>query len=542
MAGQRMGSAAYARALFALFILLTAAGQTYALPSYARRLGGVSCGLCHQPVYPRLNKTGWEFRRLGYRLPSEIGKSLLPGLPPAAAVAPAPAEAATAGLDAAKVTRGQQVYASSNCASCHSIGGSGGKVGPDLSNEGSAHNRAWLTSFLRNPGSMMPAFQGSQADLDALVEYMLALKPGSGQGPSASSAGCPSPGDSIIHYNYADTLSALFISRYDHISQDQAHTFSQFYLNEVGAFLTGPALANWGYFIHTTFLSHEPEFDEDLQRFVISPSEFEVESAELRYAVGARDHYFSAKLGQFTFGGIDGFMSDDLPVTTNEPLMFSTAVNGFSQDATQQGIDLGYTLRNDHFSALVLNGLNAEGEGTLSRPISSPDWALQWIHWIGRCGSSAQILYYNGRTPLDDNGDVVDNFYRLYFLGNWQHPLGCDAINLLGGYMTGNHKKAFEGTPPTVGRIFDLHSFFVEADYEFSSRLVPYLRYDAFHTDESELGELFPGNPPGSTSSWTVGAAYQPNQAIRFNLEAVPLSENPGPDQTTVRAQIWFMW
>lgn len=547
MANQRTGSAARACALFALLTLLfIAAGQTaYAVPAYARRLGGVSCSLCHQPVFPRLNKTGWAFRRLGYRLPSEMGKSLLPGMT-ATVVATAPVEPSAAGLDAAKVTRGRHVYASSNCASCHSIGGAGGKVGPDLTNEGSMHDRAWFTSFLRNPeavhpGSMMPAFSGAQTDLDALVEYMLALKPAASGG--AGPAGCAPPPDNTIRYNYADTISTLFVARYDHISQDDAHTFSQFYVNEVGGFLSGPVLANWGYFVHLTFLSHEPEFDDATHHFVISPSEFEVESAELRYQVGKPTHYLSAKLGQFVSAGIDGFMADDLPVTTNPPLMFTTAVNGFSEDATQQGIDLGYTLPNDHFSALVLNGLNAEGDGTLSRPISTPDWALQWIHWIGRCGSSAQVVYYNGRTPLDDEGNVVDTFYRLYLLGNWQHPISsCNALNLLGGYMTGNQRKAFAGTPPTLGGRFDLHSFFVEADYEINNRLVPYLRYERFHTDEPDFGDIFADNPPGNTSAWTVGAAYQPDQAFRFNLEVVPVSTNPEPDQTTVRAQIWFMW
>src|SRR5262245_5629979 len=41
-----------------------------AQPSWARKYN-VKCTLCHT-TYPRLNRTGYEFKRLGYRLPREV--------------------------------------------------------------------------------------------------------------------------------------------------------------------------------------------------------------------------------------------------------------------------------------------------------------------------------------------------------------------------------------------------------------------------------------------------------------------------------------
>lgn len=43
-----------------------------AMPNFARQYD-TDCSMCHSTV-PKLNKTGYEFRRAGWRLPSEIGK------------------------------------------------------------------------------------------------------------------------------------------------------------------------------------------------------------------------------------------------------------------------------------------------------------------------------------------------------------------------------------------------------------------------------------------------------------------------------------
>lgn len=47
--------------------------ESEAIPNWGRKYG-VSCMVCHRPDPPRLNVTGHRFRKLGYRMPEEIGK------------------------------------------------------------------------------------------------------------------------------------------------------------------------------------------------------------------------------------------------------------------------------------------------------------------------------------------------------------------------------------------------------------------------------------------------------------------------------------
>lgn len=100
---------------------------------------------------------------------------------------PGGARTATAprGGDAALVTAGKAVYAANGCARCHSIGGQGGRGGPNLSQvgAGAGHTPEWLAAHIKNPkthnpSSRMPAFGGkiSDKDLLALGAYLASLK------------------------------------------------------------------------------------------------------------------------------------------------------------------------------------------------------------------------------------------------------------------------------------------------------------------------------------------------------------------------------
>lgn len=55
-----------------LGITLGHAGTAWAIPAWARKYG-VSCNVCHRPSVPRLNDYGHRFRKLGYRVPEEVG-------------------------------------------------------------------------------------------------------------------------------------------------------------------------------------------------------------------------------------------------------------------------------------------------------------------------------------------------------------------------------------------------------------------------------------------------------------------------------------
>ncbi len=57
--------------LVALACIVLTPAAALALPSFARR-EGVSCATCHSLV-PRLNRTGYDYRNAGYRMPDKLG-------------------------------------------------------------------------------------------------------------------------------------------------------------------------------------------------------------------------------------------------------------------------------------------------------------------------------------------------------------------------------------------------------------------------------------------------------------------------------------
>ncbi len=106
--------------------------------------------------------------------------------PPAAAKVPTIVSKASSGgsLSPARLDRARAIYSQKGCAACHAIGGVGGKVGPDLTTEGTKPGRdlGWHVKHFQNPaavvsGSIMPPLADLAGDdLKALAEYMLSLK------------------------------------------------------------------------------------------------------------------------------------------------------------------------------------------------------------------------------------------------------------------------------------------------------------------------------------------------------------------------------
>lgn len=84
----------------------------------------------------------------------------------------------------ARLDRAKALYGRKSCAACHTIGGVGGQVGPDLTAEGTKpdHDVAWHLKHFRNPpavipGSIMPPLDDmTEDDLKVLAEYMLSLR------------------------------------------------------------------------------------------------------------------------------------------------------------------------------------------------------------------------------------------------------------------------------------------------------------------------------------------------------------------------------
>jgi mono/diheme cytochrome c family protein len=90
----------------------------------------------------------------------------------------------------AMVQLGKQLYeVKYQCQSCHTIGSTGGYVGPALTNVGNWMNAAWIEAWLRNPqalvpGSIEPHREFTGDEVTALTAYLITLrqsgKPGTG--------------------------------------------------------------------------------------------------------------------------------------------------------------------------------------------------------------------------------------------------------------------------------------------------------------------------------------------------------------------------
>ena len=88
-----------------------------------------------------------------------------------------------------KVLAGFRLYQQLKCSYCHSIGGQGGLVGPELDKVAGEQTEEWLGKHFRDPqsvspGSVMPKLNLLDDEITALVAYMKSL----GSGPFTEEA------------------------------------------------------------------------------------------------------------------------------------------------------------------------------------------------------------------------------------------------------------------------------------------------------------------------------------------------------------------
>jgi mono/diheme cytochrome c family protein len=95
---------------------------------------------------------------------------------------------------AAVVSLGKQLYeVKYQCQSCHTIGSTGGYVGPNLNNAGNWLTPAWIEAWLRNPQALQadtiePRRDFTEPEIRALTAYLMTLRVGI-KPQSAKSAG-----------------------------------------------------------------------------------------------------------------------------------------------------------------------------------------------------------------------------------------------------------------------------------------------------------------------------------------------------------------
>lgn len=95
----------------------------------------------------------------------------------------------------AMASLGKQLYeVKYQCQSCHTIGGTGGYVGPNLNNAGNWLTPAWIEAWLRNPqalqpDSIEPRRNFTEEEIRALTAYLMTLKIGIKPQTTASATG-----------------------------------------------------------------------------------------------------------------------------------------------------------------------------------------------------------------------------------------------------------------------------------------------------------------------------------------------------------------
>jgi len=98
----------------------------------------------------------------------------------------------------ARAALGKQLYeVKYQCQSCHTIGGTGGYVGPNLNNAGNWLTPAWIEAWLRNPQALVPDTIEpkrlfTDEEIKSLTAYLLTLKAGN-KSQKAASAHPPTP-------------------------------------------------------------------------------------------------------------------------------------------------------------------------------------------------------------------------------------------------------------------------------------------------------------------------------------------------------------
>ncbi|HET9804571.1 MAG TPA: c-type cytochrome [Candidatus Acidoferrum sp.] len=99
-----------------------------------------------------------------------------------------------------RVALGKQLYeVKYQCQACHTIGGTGGYVGPNLNNAGNWLTPAWIEAWLRNPQALVPDTiephrQFTEEEIKSLTAYLLTLKVGIKPQKSALSRAPSAPG------------------------------------------------------------------------------------------------------------------------------------------------------------------------------------------------------------------------------------------------------------------------------------------------------------------------------------------------------------
>ncbi len=429
------------------------------------------CTLCHT-IYPRLNRTGYEFRRHGYRfIRGDKPGGWLDGVGEHALQTSA--EAVSAGR--ALVTR-------LRCMNCHRVEGEGGKVGPALDGVGKRRSAEWIAAQItrpteHNPATVMPPAQVDGAQLRLVTAYLSSLE----TRPDSEEA---TPRHKALDYVGAMWTPAI------RVAQTGGPAEANYDTRELTLFLTG------------AFGPHVSTFAE-FNPTVENPGFGDLwgEAQGVLYW-GAPQQYGLVRGGQILalqgagFGATDRVFSDALPLIYNP-------VNGFAPGRYVRGGSGEYSFGAG--STLKLFG------GTSSD--QSRSTGAVWEQVIGKQGlSGITVEFAGGSNPhlVDGPGATDLHFRRLIVAGNrtFQDSRNRERLNVLGAVMVGDDNFYLGGD---ANRRSHAYGSYVEVDAVPVPRMLgAYVRVDQVRATTTQDGSIYAG---------TAGLALNVTRYGRLLLE-----------------------
>lgn len=372
-----------------------------AMPAWSRKYNA-DCTLCHT-TYPRLNRTGYEFKKRGYRFEweSEKDDKTSTGDVKTFSYTPAPATASS--------RAGEVLYKKMDCATCHSIKGEGGKVGPALDGVGARRTAQFLIAHMTDPqkhaenlpldhpnGAMMPATAGTADKIAQLAAYMLTL-----------------PSDQSQERRKTRVTDYLAVSYAPAVEIERANgeTNRNYEARELVIYAAGPIGKNFSFFVQPVPLSTEKGF---IGKF---------EMAQGLLNLGSKRNYTQLRFGQLFNLRNSGFGGTDRGLTDTQPFIFQP-INGFSAGGLGRGVSAEYTLgATSTFKAFGISNEKVELDPELD-PLElrrSRAYGFIYEQIIGKKGlNGVSFQFSGGRTPvlLDGARQYSIRFQRYSFFAN----------------------------------------------------------------------------------------------------------------------------
>lgn len=445
---------------FCTYVVLTP--QANAEPGWARKYNA-NCTLCHT-IYPRLNRTGYEFKRLGYRFPAEVEARLNKNNPKSENPSFVPSHAPT--VTAKLASEGKKIYTSSSCDTCHSIGGKGASVGPALDGVGSRQSANSLKTLIASPpsSSAMPPTTLSPAELDALVAYLQTLQ------PAAYAQTGPIPRFQLQNYIGVAYSPAIEMMR---SADENSNEFSK---RDLAVYLAGTVGFHFSFFVQPLPLAEKPGL----------VNHFEMIQGNFNY--GNSKNFMQIRFGQMNNFAMAGFAGADRSIGESMPLIYMTA-NSFNPGEMGRGVSVEYTFKNlTTLKAFSVYQTPPDKLDELPDGSGAPEarrsrtYGFVFEKVVGKKGlSGVQVQYAGGDTPLAMEGRFLPalRFQRLFLFANktFQDKKNVERLNLIAGAAVLHDSRllSLEASPSSNG-----YGYFFEANWIPVRRLGVISRFDVF--------------------------------------------------------------